>query len=121
VGTIEGSTAKPVVPCGTVAVEQRERRVRAEPAQVDGRAVGDVAGAAGLSARILGNAEIENLRQPLDERRRRERRLEVDVLARNFGDGRADYRRPADAAAGDDDLIEIDGLLRRRILRERGC
>ena len=97
-----------------MSLDQRQGCIGPESAQVDCRAVGDVARAARLSSRTFGHAEIEHLRQSLNQRGGRNRRRDFDVLARNRDDGRSNGLGASNPAAGDDDLVQLVALVRRR-------
>ena len=106
-----------------MAVDQDQRRVRADAAQVDRVAVGDVARPARLAPRILRDAKVEHLRQLPDRVLDRRAARLGDVGLAERGDRRADGGLDANAAAGDDDVIGRCGARRgggQDFLRKRG-
>ena len=102
-GMIDGSTER-LLSTARWPSMQGQRGVRPDAANVDRVAEGDVVAAPGLPARILGRAEVEDLRDFLQDAVSGDRARCFDRGAIDRDNGRADRRGAANAAAGDDDV-----------------
>ena len=105
VGMMEGSVLGVVG--DAVPVDQHERRVRTDATQVDGVAVGDVAGAAGLGAGVLAHTQVEVLRDFLDDAIDGDFRRCSDRFAVQRDDRGTDRLRAPHATARDRDFLDF--------------